>query len=116
MDENVKVETEEQNTPACPGCGKPLGRVLVAQLKEEHRISYSITPKPGELINTRTLGDTCTHFGKLLEAIGKELGAKTTVLVERIETDDKGEHTIHCLIARVLNPAAQKKQSRKPPA
>ena len=114
MDENVKVEMEEQNTPACPGCGKPLGSVLAARLKEEHRISYSITPKPGELINTRTLGDTCTHFGKLLEAIGKEMGTKTTVLVERIETDEKGEHTIHCLIARVLNPATRKRAAKAP--
>ena len=95
----------------CPHCSEPLGLQLVSKLYAEHRIAFSIRPKSGEMISTKTLGGCTTEFGKLLESIGKDMGAKTTVLIERLETDEEGQHFIHCLITRVA-PLAARKESQ----
>jgi hypothetical protein len=100
---------EHDDSLRCPHCSERLGLEFVSKLKDTHRISFSIAPKPGEMICAKTLGGTTTQFGKLLEAIGKDLGAKTQVLVERIATDETGQHFIHCLITRVAPFGTRKK-------
>ena len=66
----------------CPHCGELLGLQLTTRLMSESRVSFVIEPHKGELLSARTVGDTITNMEKLLVSIGKDMGAKTAVLVE----------------------------------
>ena len=91
--------TEEAPT-LCPHCGGALGLSLVAKLKSESRMSYTVHPKDGELITAETLGGTINQVSKMLKAIGRELGVKTVVMIEGISTTPEGGLKTDLLICR----------------
>lgn len=84
----------------CPKCGEPLGLKLTARLMNESRMSFVLKPHPGELLSARNVGGIIEQMEKLLVAIGKEMGAKTAVLVEGI-TSEEGAITVNLLLTRL---------------
>lgn len=62
-------------------------------------MSFAVHPQDGELLSAKTVGGTLAQLDKLLTAIGKDLGVKTTVLVNGVSFD-KGSVTVDLLVAR----------------
>lgn len=88
-------------TPAakCPHCGEPLSFQVTTQLMSDSRMSFVLHPNKGELLSARTVGDSITNMEKLLVAVGKDLGVKTTVLVEGLQWTD-GSVKVDMIVAR----------------
>ena len=84
----------------CGKCGEPVAAEAVSKLMNESRMSFSIAPHPGELMNAENVGGSLTQMGKLLRSIGRDMGAQTNVLVENVSTDDDGKITFKLLLAR----------------
>lgn len=82
----------------CPNCDASLG--TVANFADDSRIAIAITPAAGEMFDLKTIGGTLTNFAKLLEAVGKEVGQKTIVLLERVEANSDGGLTFHAIVCR----------------
>lgn len=69
----------------CPHCQKEIGIELTTRLMSNSRMSFTIHPHEGELLSARTVGDSISNMEKLLNAVGKELGAKTAVMIEGLQ-------------------------------
>ena len=87
---------------------------LVADLKEQSRILYCITPMKGELMTAGVIGGTLEGLDKLLKAAVKDVGAPVTVLVEKIATDDAGAITFTLLVLRYSQAVMRKKRMASP--
>ena len=86
-------------TLACPTCGAALGLETVTKLMNESRVSFVITPHPGEFLQAKTVGGTIAEFAKILTAEDADLGVTTTVVVESVSSSD-GEVTVRFLLCR----------------
>lgn len=84
----------------CPHCNGDLGLEVTAKLKAESQMVFRFSPHPGELMTAKNVGGAIEDFGNLLKACGRDAGVPTEVLVERIETSETGEISVHVLIAR----------------
>lgn len=84
----------------CPHCGGEISAQLWATAVNEHRLSIRVEPNPGELISASTFAGLVRSTSRLLEAVGRDMGTKTQVLLERIETDGNGAHKAHFVVAR----------------
>lgn len=73
---------------------------FMAKIPNETRLSFRITPKEGERVQARTLGGVIEHFGKLLEAVGKDMDARVIALIDSIETLPDGALQTNYLIVR----------------
>ncbi len=66
-------------------------QVMFATVPEEQKFSFRITPLPGRLMDTETVGGTLTQIGKLYKAIGNDIDLKvkwkTCVVDIAIEED-----------------------------
>ena len=87
---------------------------LVADLKEQSRILYCITPMEGELMTAGVVGGTLEGVDKLLKAAVRDVGAPVTVLVEKIATDDAGAITFTLLVLRYSRAVMRKKRMASP--
>jgi hypothetical protein len=83
----------------CPHCGGELGFAVMSKLMDESRMSFSLHPHPGELLNARSVGGAIEAMDKLLTAIGKDLDAKVAVLIEGLSYNN-GSIQIDLLVAR----------------
>lgn len=83
----------------CPKCGEPLGLNLTAKLMNESRMAFVVKPADGELLTARNIGGAIEQMDRLLVAIGKDMGAKTAVLVESV-TSEQGAVTVNLLLTR----------------
>lgn len=90
----------ESKTPACPHCGKAFGAEMVARLADESRITWSLTPSPGEFMSAESVGGSLAALAQLLKEIGKNVGCSTEIVVERMETDEGGKITARLRICR----------------
>ena len=87
---------------------------LVADLKEQSRIQWCITPMKGELMTAGVVGGTLEGLDKLLKAAVKDVGVPVTVLVEKIATDDAGAITFTLLVMRYSQAVMRKKRMASP--
>lgn len=85
----------------CPHCNGVLGLETVNDALKESRFIFALTPKEGSLMQAHTIGGTMVQMEKLFAAFAKEIGVKTTLLVEKIETDPAGKIEVHFLVGRV---------------
>ena len=83
----------------CPKCGEKLSFAVTSQLMNESRMSFEISPNPGELLSARNVGGCIENLDKLLTSIGKDMGAKTTVLIENVSSTE-GKIKVDLLLAR----------------
>ena len=88
------------DAPKCPHCGEELGLEVVSRALEDSRMSFSLTPKEGSLMMADTIGGTLVSMAKMLQAVGKELGVKTKVLVEKVTGEADGTVKFDLLISR----------------
>ena len=100
VDQVVK-QMQERQPVHCPKCNERISIGLVAKAAAESRMSFSLTPTKGEKMGLGTVAGSMAALDKLLVSVGKQLGTKTTVLIERFETGEEGQLTVHMLIARV---------------
>lgn len=105
--------TTKEPPVVCPHCEKPLGMDVVANVQAQSKIKYTIWPSAGELMSTRAIGGQITAIGDLLKACGKEAGAPTETLIEKVETGAGGEITIHVLVARFDHEHAPAKRNAR---
>lgn len=84
----------------CPHCKGDLSFEAVSDLAPESRMSFSVTPAPGEKVSPDTFGGTLVKLTKFLNAVGKDIGVPTAVLLEKVETKEDGSHVAHLLVAR----------------
>ena len=87
---------------------------LVADLKEQSRIQWCITPMKGELMTADVVGGALEGLDKLLKAAVRDVGAPVTVLVEKISTDDAGAITFTLLVLRYSQAVMRKKRRASP--
>jgi hypothetical protein len=86
----------------CPHCNVELSAEATARLADESKVAIALEPAPGELFDLKTIGSTLANFAKVLAAVGKEVGAPTLTLLERVECDN-GKLTFHCIVCRTGN-------------
>lgn len=86
-------------TLTCPHCSKKLGLEVTSKLMNESRVSFVMTPHPGELLQAKTVGGSIAEIAKIMIANDRDLGCRTTVLVEGISCKD-GEITARFLLCR----------------
>lgn len=91
---------EKMKEALCPHCSKPLGINLVAQLLDESRMAFTITPKEGAFLNARTVAGTLQALERLLASVGKEMGYKTITVVEGVSSSN-GEITVDLLLSNL---------------
>lgn len=104
--------SNEPSGVLCPNCSHPFSLQMVAKAKSESKMSFRLSPAPGELLDIQTLVGSAGAFGKLLVAVGKDLGYNTVVLVDRIFTEEDGALRIDVMIAR-SDSKTKKQLSRK---
>lgn len=103
------------STVNCSQCGHEMSFETVAEAMDESRMSFTVTPQPGNLISASTIGGTVTQMDKMLRTITRDLGAKTVTLVERVVTEDDGTIRFDLLIARAEGkPAKRRKKAVQP--
>lgn len=100
MTENNSQTDGHSKESACPQCGAKLGFEFVSQFADKSRVSFTITPNPGELLSTKSVGGSIEALGGLFGAVGKELGVKTATLIERITTAEDGTIKVDLVLAR----------------
>lgn len=83
----------------CPHCEKAIGIGLTTKLMNESRMSFQISPAPGELLTAYNVGMALANMDKLLVAIGKDMDAKTVVGLEGVSCVD-GTVKFDLLLAR----------------
>lgn len=84
----------------CPHCGQPLGLNIVAKLKEESKLCFRLEPAPGEVFSAKNIGRAIESMSDILKACAREQKVPVEVLIERIDTADTGEISVHMLVAR----------------
>lgn len=84
----------------CPNCGDELGIEFISEAASESKMTFRIEPKNGERFCADTIGGTLLDMSKLLKAVGKEVGFKTTVFVENIIMTEDGAVESKLIIAR----------------
>ena len=84
----------------CPHCGQPLGLNIVAKLKEESKLCFRLEPAPGEAFSAQNIGRAIESMSDILKACAREQKVPVEILVERIDTADTGEISVHFLVAR----------------
>lgn len=89
----------------CPKCNHEFAVSLKATIPDEQRISLGIKPNSSGMFEARTLGLTIDNFRKLLQCVGKDMGASLSVFVEKINQSDNGEITIDFLLLERKKPA-----------
>ena len=95
----------------CPHCSGEISYSYVAKAADASRMRFALKPMPGEFMTAQVIGNSLAAFGDLLIASGKQLGANTVVLVEKMENGlDPGSIDIHLLAAR--GPAFDERKKR----
>lgn len=84
----------------CPHCQQESEITARAYLPATTRLAFRLTPKPGELMSAKAVGGSLKGLYDLNRAIGKDVGANCTTLVESVEMND-GEITFHVRIVNV---------------
>ncbi|MCW2242228.1 hypothetical protein [Azospirillum canadense] len=84
----------------CPNCGVEFSPEFVTDATKDSRFAMSFHPKDGSLMQAKTIGRSLAALDGLMKAVSKEVGAKSEVLIEKIETAEDGAITAHFLIAR----------------
>lgn len=97
----------------CPNCGHSLSYEVMTKIMDDSRVSFSLHPHEGELLSAKTVGGALENIEGLFVSVGKELGAKTSCLVEDIQFD-RGSVTIKLLLAR-HDPGIKKRKRAQPP-
>lgn len=91
----------------CPHCDQELGLETVNEALKESRFIFALTPKEGSLMQAHTVGGTMVQMEKFFAALGRDMGVKTTLMVEKIETDPAGKIEVHFLVGRVRRAARE---------
>ena len=84
------AESAKIGGPPCPHCGKEISAGFVAKLVKSTEISMKITPKAGQYIQARTLGESIINFENLLKATAKELGGTCVAFISAVSMTDGG--------------------------
>jgi hypothetical protein len=87
------------NAIVCPHCGKPLDFELVSKFSALSRVSFVLSPQPGEFLQARTVGGALENLDKLYAAVAKEMGHMVTTTVTNV-TCESGRITFELAIAR----------------
>lgn len=98
------------NSPLCPHCSKPLGLELVSNFSGLSRMSFVLSPQPGEFMTARTVGGALENLDKLHAAIAKEMGHKVTTTVHNV-TCESGKITFELAIARYVGAGRKRKSA-----
>lgn len=61
----------------------------------------SLTPGPNSKMELRSVSESLTAMAKLYATVGKDMGAKVTLLIERIATKEDGTLEFHFLASRL---------------
>lgn len=101
MSQQAAAPDQVKPSTCCPHCHEPIGLDMVARAASEATLSYRITPKEGHLLDIETIGGTLNALSKLLKSAGRDMDAKTTVLLKQAITHPNGEIQFDVLIARV---------------
>lgn len=96
----------------CPKCGEHLSFEVTSELMDRSRMTFKISPNKGELLSARNVGGAIEQMDKLLVSIGKDMGAKTAVLIEGITTTE-GSVEVNLLVTR-HDPVVKKRASTRP--
>lgn len=103
--------SDEATKIACPNCKTEIGFQYTAKAADTSRLRYAIKPMPGEYMTAQVVGATLKGIADLLVASGKDLGANSVVLVEKIENGlDPGAIDFHLLVTR--GPAFDERKKR----
>lgn len=83
----------------CPKCGEQMGLSMVSKLLDTSRMSFSISPHEGELLSARNVGGALEQMEHLLVSIGKDMGVRTSVLLEGMSSEN-GSVTFNLILGR----------------
>lgn len=96
----------------CPNCGTPVHFEVFSKAAPQSHVVFRFKPGKNEMFTAAQLGRSIAAAGDLLKSVGRAQKISTEVLVERIETAECGEISVHLLIAR-WNDHPQSAASRK---
>ncbi len=86
-------------TLTCHHCGERIGLEMTTKLMNESRVSFVMTPHPGEFLQAKTVGGSIAEIAKILTTEDADLGVTTTVVVEGVSSNE-GEMTVRFLLCR----------------
>lgn len=92
----------------CPRCGEGLHITAASVVDNKQRLTWSIHPKEGDLLQAKTVGGTLARMDELLRACAKEDGGNVRCYVERVYTDEAG--AVHFDLA--VLPVVKNKRAR----
>jgi len=95
----MTAEEQAAERLTCPHCGNALGLEVTTKLMAESRVTLRLEPHPGERLDAKTVGGSIENISELLSAVGDEMGVKTMVIVDGIESHE-GNIAVHLIVAR----------------
>lgn len=96
----------------CPECGHETAVSLKAKIAPESRTAITFTPKSGQMMTAKAIGESISAYADLLSAVAEGIGGTTVTFMEAAGVESDGSLRFDFVTLETKS-APQPKESEK---